>query len=86
LPRFGNAGRNIIIGPGTNNLDANVAKVFPLGKERKSITLRMEVFNVMNHPNYAAPALNISNTSTVGSISSILRPMREVQFAGRFDF
>ena len=38
-----------------NVVDANLAKVFPLGKERKSITLRMEAFNLMNHPYYAAP-------------------------------
>jgi hypothetical protein len=86
LPRFGNAGRNIIIGPGTNNIDADLAKRFPLGKERRALTLRLEAFNLVNHPNYAAPNLNISNTSTVATITSVLRPMREVQFAARFDF
>ena len=86
LPRYGNAGRNTIIGPGVNVLDANLAKVFPIGKERKPITLRMEAFNLLNHPNYAAPSLNISNTTTVGTITSVVKPMREVQFAARFDF
>jgi len=86
LPRFGNAGRNIIIGPGTNNVDGNIAKRFPLGTERKALTLRLEAFNLLNHPNYAAPMLNISNTSTVATITSILRTVREVQFAVRFDF
>jgi Carboxypeptidase regulatory-like domain/TonB-dependent Receptor Plug Domain len=86
LPRYGNAGRNTIIGPGVNIVDANLAKVFPLGKERKSITLRMEAFNLMNHPNYTAPSLNISNTTTVATITSVVKPMREVQFAARLDF
>ena len=86
LPRFGNAGRNILIGPGTNNVDASIAKRFPLGAERKALTLRVEAFNLMNHPNYSAPNLNISNTSTVATITSVLRTMREVQFAARFDF
>jgi hypothetical protein len=85
LPRYGNAGRNTIIGPGVNVVDANLAKVFPLG-ERKSITLRIEAFNLLNHPNYAAPNLNISNTTTVATITSVVKPMREVQFAARFDF
>ena len=52
LARFGNAGRNTIIGPGTNNMDANLAKRFPLGGERKALTLRVEAFNLLNHPNY----------------------------------
>ncbi len=85
-PRFGNAGRNTIIGPGLNMVDANLAKVFPLAKERKTITLRLEAFNLLNHANYGTPALNISNTSTVATISNVLRPMRQVQFAVRFDF
>jgi hypothetical protein len=84
LPRYGNAGRNTIIGPGTNYMDANLAKVIPLNDERRNLTLRVEAFNVLNHPNYANPALNISTTTTVGTITSVLRPMREVQLAARF--
>jgi hypothetical protein len=86
LPRFGNAGRNIIVGPGTNYMDANLAKVIALGSERRQLTLRVEGFNVLNHPNYANPALNISTTTTAGTITSVLRPMREVQFVARFSF
>jgi hypothetical protein len=84
LPRFGNAGRNTILGPGTNYMDANLAKVIPLKGERRNLTFRVEAFNVLNHPNYANPALNISTTTTVGTITSVLRPMREVQLAARF--
>jgi len=86
LPRFGNAGRNTILGPGTNYMDANIAKNIALGSERRILTLRVEAFNLLNHPNYANPALNISTTTTVGTITSVLRPMREVQFAARFQF
>jgi hypothetical protein len=86
LPRFGNAGRNIIVGPGTNYMDGNLAKNFRLGSERRILTLRVEAFNLLNHPNWANPALNISTTSTVASITSILRPERELQFAARFAF
>ena len=86
LPRFGNAGRNTIIGPGVTTVDANLAKVFPLAKERKTLTLRLEAFNLLNHANYGTPGLNISNTATVATITNVLRPMRQVQFAVRFDF
>ena len=86
LPRFGNAGRNIIVGPGTNYLDANLAKIFPLGTDRRLLTIRVEAFNLLNHPNYANPNLSISTLSTAATITSILRPMREVQFVARFSF
>jgi hypothetical protein len=86
LPRFGNAGRNTILGPGTNYMDGNIAKNIALGSERRVLTLRVEAFNLLNHPNYANPNLNISTTNTVGTITSVLRPMREVQFAARFQF
>jgi len=85
LPRFGNAGRNTIVGPGTNYMDANIAKSISLG-ERRSLTLRVEGFNVLNHPNYGNPQLNISTTTTVATITNVLRPQREVQFAARFAF
>ncbi len=85
LPRFGNAGRNTILGPGNNYMDVNLAKNFRLG-ERPVLTLRIEGFNVMNHANYSNPALNLSTTTTVGSITSVLQPMREMQFAARFAF
>jgi hypothetical protein len=87
LPRYGNAGRNTIVGPGTNYMDANIAKAFNF-HEGRSLTLRVEAFNVLNHANYANPQLNISNTTTVATITGLLsnRPMREVQFAARFAF
>ena len=86
LPRFGNAGRNIIVGPGTNYVDANLSKTLPLGSERRQLALRVEAFNALNHPNFANPATNISTTTTVATITSVLRDMREVQFVARFSF
>jgi hypothetical protein len=86
LPRFGNAGRNTIVGPRTNYMDANLAKVIPLKSDRRTLTFRVEAFNLLNHPNYANPSLNISTLSTAATITSVLRPMREVQFAVRFGF
>jgi hypothetical protein len=86
LPRFGNAGRNILLGPGTNYMDGNLAKNIALGSERRLLTLRMEAFNLLNHPNWANPAVNISTPATVATITSVLRPMRQVQFVARFSF
>ena len=83
---FGNAGRNILVGPGIDVVDGSLSKSFPMFSEKRRLTLRMELFNAFNHPNYALPDPNISNVNTVGSITSLVKDMREAQFAIRFDF
>jgi outer membrane receptor protein involved in Fe transport len=65
---FGNSGRNTLIGPGTTNLDFAMFKKFPI-RERIQLQLRWELFNVMNHANFAAPNANLSS-NTFGSINS----------------
>jgi len=83
---MGTAGRNILIGPGINVVDASLMKSFPVFGESRRLTFRLELFNAFNHPNYALPDANISNVNTVGSISSLVKDQREAQFAVRFDF
>ncbi len=83
---FGNAGRNILVGPGIDNVDGSLSKSFPIRSERRRLTLRFELFNAFNHPNYALPDPNLSDVNTVGSITSLVKNMREAQFAARFDF
>jgi hypothetical protein len=50
LGAFGNAGRNIIRGPGFQNWDLSLFKTFPLN-ERERFEFRAEFFNVWNHMN-----------------------------------
>jgi hypothetical protein len=83
---FGDAGRNILIGPGINVLDASLQKSFPVFGETRRLTFRLEMFNALNHPNYGLPDANLSNVNTVGSINTLVKDMREAQFAFRFDF
>jgi hypothetical protein len=85
LPGFGNAGRNIIVGPGLFDTDLSVSKMFPVG-ERKQIIARLDMFNATNHPNWANPVTNISSVNTVATISAINGNMRLAQFAGEFRF
>lgn len=85
LPRFGNAGRNIVIGPGINVMDASLAKQYRV-RESHTVSFRLEMFNLLNHPNYGAPDMNISNVNTVATINRVIRPMRQAQFALRYDF
>jgi len=51
LGTFGNAGRNIIEGPGYKTWDTSFVKQFPLS-EQKHLEFRAEFFNVLNKVNY----------------------------------
>lgn len=56
---IGNVGRNVLRGPGQVNVDVAVAKRFPF-RESKSVELRAEFFNLLNHVNFANPISNLS--------------------------
>jgi hypothetical protein len=62
---FGNAGRNIIRGPGYQNWDLSIFKNFPLN-ERYRFEFRAEFFNVWNHvnPQLYPAQFNFDNPST----------------------
>jgi Carboxypeptidase regulatory-like domain/TonB-dependent Receptor Plug Domain/TonB dependent receptor len=64
----GNAGRNVIRGPGLRAFDFSLLKNFPIN-ERSKIQFRTEFFNLTNHPNFGFPDSNIAN-ATAGVISS----------------
>jgi hypothetical protein len=82
---IGNAGRNILIGPGMYNIDFSIFKNFVL-TERVRLQFRTEFFNLFNTPQFSNPASNISVPSTVGTISSTRVPERQIQFALRLEF
>jgi hypothetical protein len=48
---FGNAGRNIIQGPGYKTWDTSLVKQFPV-REQMHFEFRAEFFNILNHVNY----------------------------------
>jgi len=60
---FGNMKRNVAYGPGYVNLDFSVIKHFKLS-ERFNLELRGEVFNLLNHPNFATPDHDLTDGST----------------------
>ena len=65
---FGNAGRNIINGPGLVNLDTAVVRVFRL-TERFQLQFRGQAYNTLNHPNFNYPNAT-RDSAAFGSISS----------------
>jgi hypothetical protein len=74
----GNAGRNVIKGPGFAEFDFSVTRNLPVN-ERLKAQFRGELFNIFNHPNFGTPNLNIQS-STAGAITSAYDP-RSIQFA-----
>ena len=64
--RFGDAGRNIVVGPGFHNFDFSVIKNTRIA-ERADVQFRAEFFNITNHPNFALPA-NILAAPNFGTL------------------
>lgn len=85
LPTFGNAPRNTIVGPGIDTVDMSLRKSFSLGGARR-LSIEADLFNALNHSNWGTPDTDIADVNTVGTITAISKPMREAQFAARFDF
>jgi len=81
---FGDAGRDIIPGPGNNIFDLALSRQFHLG-ERRTIEFRANSFNVFNHPNWGIPVPNPDFGPFFGRILTT-GPPRRIQFALRYDF
>jgi hypothetical protein len=51
---FGNAGVNVLRGPGINNWDINITKRVPIFDESRYVQFRTELFNAWNHTQFAS--------------------------------
>src|SRR6266436_3470666 len=67
---FGNLGRNTFRASGFYNWDFSIVKSFRFG-ERVSAQLRGEFFNVLNHPEFANPAILFNNDLGLGGVVGI---------------
>ncbi|MBI3471331.1 MAG: TonB-dependent receptor [Candidatus Solibacter usitatus] len=74
---LGNAGRNILIGPGSRNVDLALSKQFRIA-ESKSLQFRAEFYNAANHPNWGAPGTTLG-TASFGVITSNSNLPRDIQ-------
>jgi hypothetical protein len=52
--QFGNEGRNVVRGPGIQDVDLSLFKNFQL-RETARVQFRAECFNTLNHPNFGLP-------------------------------
>jgi hypothetical protein len=66
---FGNTARNSVRGPGDFNIDMSVIKNTKI--DRLDTEVRLEFFNVLNHPQFAQPNGQLGN-SAFGTISAML--------------
>ncbi len=88
---LGNLGRGTLRGPGILAWDLALHKTL-FRKERQSLQLRAEAFNVTNHPNFQVPSGRALFTAQGGRIGSAGRitetstTSRQVQLALRWDF
>jgi len=81
---FGDAGRDILPGPGNAVVDVALHRRFAV-RERKTIEFRAETFNLLNHPNIGIPGPYPDFGPFFGKAFSAGDP-RRMQFALRFDF
>jgi hypothetical protein len=81
---FGNAGRNIIPGPGNSIFDLALHRRILFG-ERQALTLRAESFNLFNHPNIGIPLPFPDFGPFFGRIVGVGDP-RRIQLVVRYDF
>ncbi len=83
---FGDAGRNTLIGPDTNDWDFSLMKDFPTWESQR-LEFRGEFFNALNHPLFAQPDNNISDgPGAFGVITSTGKDNREIQLALKYYF
>jgi hypothetical protein len=78
---YGDAGRNILRASGLNQLDLGLHKTVK-ASERFSVQFRAEFFNVLNHPNFAAPAASGNNLLTAGSSFGLSQEMANSSSGG----
>ena len=93
---FGNLGRNAFVGPGFTDVDLALAKNTKIS-EKLNLQIRMDAFDVLNHPNYGQPSRVLSSLTgasalSFSTINSTRFPTgdsgssRQLQFAAKFQF
>ncbi|HWI18330.1 MAG TPA: hypothetical protein VNT81_11320 [Vicinamibacterales bacterium] len=85
--QFGNAPRTLpgVYSPWRNNMDLSVSKSFNTWKST-TLNARMEVLNLLNLVQWAAPASSAFGNASFGQITNQANNMRLIQFTARLQF
>jgi hypothetical protein len=90
VSKWGNLGRNTLVGPGVSKLDVSVFKNNRVRRisENFNVQFRAEFFNVLNRANFASPTDHATvfdqsgnPISSAGLITSTQTTSRQIQFA-----
>jgi len=82
---FGDAPRNSVVGPGSFNINTNVTKTIPFGRDGlRRLDFSWNASNLLNHPNYTGLS-TVLGSSTFGQITSV-GSMRSMTFTTRINF
>jgi hypothetical protein len=81
--RFGNSGTNVLEWPGLHTHNISITKRFPL-TERLRLDYMATISNLFNHPNFLAPAANISVPGQAGVITAQYDRFRAERSGARF--
>jgi hypothetical protein len=80
---YGNAGRDILTGPGLAEIDTSLFKTTAIS-ERIKLQFRAEFFNLFNHANFGMPVVSTFSSGavspTAGAITYTTTSQREIQF------
>jgi hypothetical protein len=84
---FGNAPRTLpgVLSPWRDNFDLSVAKTVKTGGQT-NLNIRLEVLNMFNIVQWAAPASSVFGNSSFGQVNNQANNMRMIQFTLRFGF
>lgn len=89
---FGNAGPNILYGPGVNNWDLSLTKRFKFSESR-TLAFRGEAFNAFNHTQFSGVYATANFNPTTGAqidptfgLPNAARNPRNIQLSARFMF
>jgi len=68
--QFGTCGPGVIFGPSLHVWDAGIFKTL-VAKEHLRIRVELTAVNILNHPNYSDPNMNITQAGNVGVITGV---------------
>jgi len=81
---YGDGGRNVLRAGNVVELDMTLLKQIKF-LESRTLELRFEAFNLLNHPSFAAPTTTI-NTGSGGQVSSTINSSRILQASAKIFF
>jgi hypothetical protein len=81
---YGDSGRGVLYGPGTQTVDVSLSRTFPITKGVR-LQFRADAFNLLNTPQLGFPNAAIGSP-TAGRITSTIADNRSLQFALKLSF